>query len=366
MKFKYIISISLAVILSLGSLMWVNQTEGKELNTDFKIETIAGDEDILRNFELSAITKSNQNKFSKVIFDGEKFSIEETIYDERYQLDGDQLANRELYRHMYYPTKFETDNYMITTEFDYSYTFSNTDPSARIAVKNKETGEIHTENPVFQEISRSEWVMDVYVTENEGNLYYILTTENARVIIYLFNPDTLEFQYEFEHQFDGESFGNFATANQFLYFIPYVDGTSDEIDVHSLNLATREAEKQVVPFDRDSWISGIFGGGNHILLETDTGFYLYDENKGSLIELEAPSFMETVNSTDGFSYFWSNHSIEGNYAIINYESENESGLNRQQFIAIYDLEAQKIIYEGQISLRNDQGLVTSFSVSLAQ
>ncbi len=367
MKLKYVISMGIASVLSLGSLGWMARTEAQQLNTDFQIETISGDANILREFELSAVTRANRNEFSKVTFDGEEFSIEETIFDERHWLDGDQLANRELYRHMHWPSKFETDDFIITTEFDFSFTHSDIDPSARIAVKNRGTGEIQTGQLIFNEVSHSEWVTGTHVVESEDNFYYIVTTEamnsgSSRAIIYSFNPETLGHQFEFEHQFDNDDWGHLAVTNQFIYFIPSPSEFSEEIELQRVHIETREAETKMISLD--SWAWNVYGGNDFFVIETDTGFYLFDEQQEELVKLGDTSLRETAESArDGLTI---NSSVIGNYFIVNYETFNSSGLNREQYVAIFDAGTQELIFEGRIPLRNDQGLLTSFSVQLAE
>lgn len=363
MKFYHVISLSTAGLLSLGALGFMAQTKHVEFNQDFRMETLTGNVSALNGVVLENIAKVNQTSYAQVTLNGEHATVTPTVYDAYHGVTEEQLENRELYRNVHSPVTFENDDYLITVEFDYQFPYSSSVPTARVAVKNKHTNKITVENPVLNEFSAQEYSNSEYITESNGTYYYVLTTfgrnnNNSRALVYTFNPDTLKFEFKFEAPFD--SYGS-ACLDNFLYTVASPsDSNQTESEFISLNLETEELTTQ--PLGKQLYADSILKLNDDIFIVSESKLYQYNPSVSPLLnELPSPSFIEKLETYD---YYYVNQTLATNNLIyLTYQTYNQGSIH--QFISVVDPTTQKVVYEGQINIRSDQGLSNTYKLKLS-
>lgn len=359
MKLKYIISFGIVCLLSLMGVFISLQTDAQELNRDFNIETLYGNEDILDELEISAVIREGRKDFSKVTFTSNGAEIEPTIYDEHHGLGERELENRELYRGAAWVSKLETDDFIITHNFDHMYIWnSSSDPSARLAVLNKETGKIEALTHVFDEVlpHMQVWSSSAFLIESNGVFRYVLVTENNEFLVYLFDPAAMTLTFEFSDTIEtsGNGWVSWGATDHGILMMEQ-DDNGNNTGFYTLDFETREFKAislEKIDFEISLW--NMWSTGSKILFEDweTNGINILDIETGEATQLEAPSF-----ATELTNDMWATHSVVGNnkYFVLNFNVESMTP--QTQFIAIYDLESLEKVYEGSIRLRRDQGLL---------
>ena len=84
MKLYHMIALTSASLLSLGALGFISHQNSTSYSTDYRLETLVGDIEVLNEIKLEGITKVDQNNYSKVTITGEKVEVTPTQYDPRY------------------------------------------------------------------------------------------------------------------------------------------------------------------------------------------------------------------------------------------------------------------------------------------
>jgi|GEM_PF-2936028 len=372
MKLKYGISFRISCFLSIISVFFANLTQAVELNQDFNIETLSGDVRIIDELGLSAVIQNGRNDYSIVTLTATGAKIEPTIYDDDYGLDGRQLEHRELYRHAPWASVLETEDYMISYEFDHTYNWnSRFDPSTRIAVLNKNSGDTQVLNHTFTDIPRYiEIYWDTYLVKKEETFYYVLMTNTFDLLVYTFNPETLTLNLDYRNSLSDSisahpnSWFDLHASEEFIYI------RSEGIEIYEFNPATQSIEPITIKLSEDKSIADDnmfainFGSTwfyeDQIIFEGQdqyyepTGIYhIVNRDSGNFSELEQPSFAKLLEDE------WpiENHTVLGNHFVLNYQVTSMTP--ETQFIAVYDLETHELIYEGSLKLRKDQGLLTN-------
>jgi len=359
MNLKYVMSIGIVCIISLGSLFFFQGTSTQDLNRDFKIETLRGDASVLDDFSFSAIIQESPTNFSRVTLTSDGASIESILYDYRHGFDERQLENRELFRGASWAEIIETDHFTFSHRFDSSYVWNTRhEPTARIAILNHETGNVDVFNPLFPEINPTIPIWWTFLIEDNGTFYYVLPTETNELFVYQIHPESLTFEFLFQkdlsslnrqdawinwREFDGslyaEVFNSMGTTSDVFFFNvqnQQLEELNSEIDFfNNWVFGRRNQEFYFTHFPENTNLPTL----NRINLETD-----------EVTELPVATFTEDLEGM-GFQNF----SIVDDYLIGIYHEQSMRPM--AQFIVIYDLNTLEIIYEGRINLRLDQGLL---------
>lgn len=357
MKLYHMIGLTTASLISLGTLAFMTNVKQVELNQDFKIESISGNSSELDGALLKGIIKTDQSNYSNVILGGDTFTITPTTYDFLYGIGEDKLANKELYRHAPWAKTFENDDYMITSQFDTSFPYSNNVATSHLAVKNKKTGQTLVDNIMLKEFSSQEGRSDEYITNYNGTYYYILTTygrstTGSRILVYTFNPDTLSTTFKFELPIEYTSTAE--TDGQMLYMTTY-SNDSNNLQLLSLNLETEEM--QTTNLETDIYVDHLVMENDKLFLISDSGIFIYNNSTESL-ETINPSFIDELST---MNYFWIEQSLaHENKVYILYTGYQEN--NSIQYLAVVDSNSSKIVFEGKIPVRKDQGLIESYTL----
>jgi len=355
MKLKYLVSFGIVCALSLMSVFFFLGGNTQDLNRNFSIETIFGDQRILDEIAFSATIKEGGNNFTKVTLSSEEPQFEPTVYDLYHGLDDRQLEHRELYRDAIWASIIEKEHYTFSILFNNEYIWnSRYTPSVRIAVLDHNTGEVNVLNHDFFEINPGMQVYgwDPHILEQNGEFYYVLPTQDNEILVYRLNvePLTLEFMFmeevsigrQQDNWIDWFSIGNelyaavFENEGSLTYLFDFEARALEEVDLKDdyLFQATVTRGTQIVLYDYDydnSW----------------TTFEVLDTETEILTELETPSFRQEIAEHDS----WFNPFVLENYLVIEYR------MPQAQYFAIYDLDTLELIYEGRINLRKDQGLM---------
>ncbi len=361
MKLYHIIGLSTAGLLSLGGLGFIAQSEATEYNIDYRLETLNGDVTALNGVQFVNTAKTGSNSFSKVTLIGEKANTTPTTYDMLHGVGEDVLENRELYRNLPWPEKFEDDKYLITANFNYSYNYTGTEPVLRIRVKNKETGTINIQEPSLKEISYGDNMMREFLTEVDGTYYYLISLFNHQsgtsdtLLTYQFNPETLAFNFEHKQDIDWSS----IIIKDGLIYTP---NETNELIV--TNIATGESKTYTLDGHPEySYINDIIKKDDQLFLLFNDGLYEATlseaTNTATLTPTESPKFFESL-LTD-FEYYTPSSMTEHNdYIYTMYDAyKNHTGY---QYISVTDTATDQIVYEGKIMLRSDQGLIGNYQL----
>lgn len=363
MKLYHIIGLSTAGLLSLGALGLMAQTEATTYNTDFRLETLNGNVTALNGIQLENITKTGHNQFSKVIITGENASLTPTKYDTFHGVGEDILENRELYRNLSWPETLENDDYLMTANFNYSYFYTNTEPVLRIRSKNKDTGQINIQEVSPDKMLYGENIMSEFLTENNGKYYYVAKVydqrgnKNDRIIAYEIDPDTLKLSLKYEEELSGWS--SMYVHNGVIYRNP-----DESNNLIITTLATNETKTYKMN-----------GAPEYVYIEdiatvNDELFFLIDSvimkasfdddnQEINLTPTQTPSFIES--STNEFESVYPLSLSENNDLVYTmYESYNIN--SSIQYLTVLDPSTDKIIYEGKITIRPDQGLVNHYKL----
>ena len=356
MKLYHIIALTSASLLSLGALGLISHQDSTSYSTDYRLETLVGDIEVLNEIKLEGITKVDQNNYSKVTITGEKVEVTPTQYDPRYLVGEDVLENRELYRNMVWAQRLETDQLLLTAQFNSSYFYNHTNPVLFIRSKNKETNQINTQEVILDSVKYGENIMSEFLAEHNGNFYYIATVygydgnTNERILTYEINPDTLALTLKNEEEMPDWS--SITIHDGFIYRLPY-----ESSQLTATNIETNE--------QKTYQINGIneYASIYHMATVEDELFFLVDysglmkatfDDQNQIIELtpmQTPTFMND---------FLSAEEVIVNNGLI-YTIYQEYQINhRSQYISVLDPKANQTVYEGKINIQPNQVLVSSY------
>ena len=363
MKLYHIIGLSTASLLSLGALGLMAQTEATPYNTDFRLETLSGNVTALNGIQLENITKTGPNQFSKVIITGENASLTPTKYDTFHGVGEDVLENRELYRHLTWPQTLENDNYLITANFNYSYLYTNTEPVLRIRSKNKDTGQINIQEVSLDQLLYGENIMTEFLTENNGKYYYIAKVydqrgnKNDRILTYEIDPTTLKLSLKYEEELS--EWSSMYVHNGVIYRNP---NESNHLMITTLETNETKTYK-MNGVDEYVYIENITTVNNELFFLIDSvimkASFNDDNQEINLTPTQTPSFIES--STNEFESIYPQSLTENNDLVYTmYESYNTN--SSTQYLSVLDPSTDKIIYEGKIMIRPDQGLVNNYQL----
>ena len=362
MKLKYVISFGVICLVSLVSVLVSIRPEAQELNREFTIATLYGDEGIVDELAFSAIIREGRNRFTRVTLATDGPQFEPTIFDRTHWLGEAELENRELYRHSGWGRRvFETADFKFVYEFDSSFAWRwNVDASARIARLDKGTGEVNVLNHTFAEIESHMHIWNSFLVESGGGFYYVLPVENQRLdfFVYSLDVEAMVLTFAFRGSVNDsqmDRWGNwFATEHGVYVHMSNVESG----ELYTIDFEARESRIVDSDFEFLGWP---FASRGHQMIFENHVFDEETENwatvkkvanmeTGATAYLE-PSFLDLVHGS--VSGFTNRHSVTQNYLVLNFTLDAPL----RQFIAIYDLDALELLYEGEIRLRHDQGLI---------
>ena len=362
MKLYHIIGLSTAALLSLGALGLMTQTESIEYNTDYRIETLSGDISYLDNIQLENIAKTGTNTFSKVTLTNQKTTLKPTQYDLYHGVGEEVLDNRELYRNLTWPATLETDQYLITANFNLSYYYTNTDPILRIRSKDKQINTINNQEFMLENFEYGDNVLQEYLTEINGNYYYLVhffnnqAYTNEGIIIYQFNPQTLQMNYKSKQTFDSAS----VTINdEFIYILSHESNQLNITNIKSNQTTTYTIEG----LSEYPYLETAINVKNKLLLMVNSDLYQVElnneTNQATASLVTPPNFIQLLR--DEYDYYYPYSIVETNGLIyqLYYARKNNTDY---QYLSVMNPSTNEFIYEGRIILRSDQGLVNNYQL----
>ena len=362
MKLYHIIGLGSAALLSLGALGLMNQVEPVEYNTDYRIETLSGDISYLDNIQLENIAKTGTNSFSKVTLTNQKATLTPTQYDLYHGVGEEVLENRELYRNLTWPATLETDQYLITANFNLSYYYTNTEPVLRIRLKDKQTNTINSQEFILENFEYGDNVLQEYLTEIKGNYYYLVhffnnqAYTNEGIIIYQFDPQTLQMKYKSKQTFDSAS----VTINDEIIYI------LSQNNLMTINIESNQTSTYTIEgLSEYPYLETAINVKNNLLLMINSDLYQVElnneTNQATTSLLNQPNFIQLLR--DEYDYYYPYNIVETNGLIyqLYYARKNNADY---QYLSVMNPSTNEFIYEGKIILRADQGLIDYYQLKI--
>lgn len=149
--------------------------------------------------------------------------------------------------------------------------------------------------------------------------------------------------------------------DNFLYTVSSPSDTNQtESELISLNLETEEMNTQ--PLGKELHADLILKLNDDIFIVSESKLYQYNpSNSPLLIEMPSPSFIKKFETYD---YYYLNQTLVTNNLIyLTYEAYNQESID--QFLSVVDPATKKVVYEGQINIRSDQGLSNTYKLKLS-
>ncbi len=357
MKLYHIIGLSTAGLLSLGALGVIAHKDSTSYNTDYRLETLTGDINVLNGMKLEGVTKVDQQSYSKVMISGEKIEVTPTKYDSLYHVGEEVLENRELYRNLFWPQQLETDKLLMTASFNSSYFYTNTEPVLSIRSKNKETGKTNIQEAFLENLKYGENIMSEFLTEHNGILYYIATAygydgnTNERILTYEIDPDSLSLKFKNEE--DMTEWSSITIHDGFIYRLPY---ESNHLIVTNIETNETKTYKTTgLPEYASIYNIAKVDGETFFLIDSNLMEATFDDENQTvhLTPTQTPSFTSEFLSAE-------NLMVNNNFIYTLYQDYKNSSIS--QYVSVLDPKTDKIVYEGKINIRSDQGLVSSYQL----
>lgn len=358
MKYKYIMVLLITSFISLSFVFLLIREGAQTLNTNFILDTIRGDELVLNNFEISSTIRLKEDVYYRVALNEEGTSSE--------RLNNE--IDKKLMRGIFQPTIWETEEHLIVSSFDSKRNIY------KINIKNKETQQVVRLEHDFSDIKNIQQFQLVKTQEKKYIIIQHLTENNglSDFLISIFSLDFESFviEKEFTYNFESPEYSNMLVASQFelidqtLYLLTGSDELGNRYFI-SLNLETREEDYVFINFNP----SAVFlsaGESSYLFLRSfDRVYYVFNTATSEWDELEQPSFLKYIDTVE--SQVYAQATSFKDYGITTYAIRNQNNVvPYKQFIAIYDLQTLDIIYEGQITIESNQGIISDFELSIKE
>lgn len=405
MKKTFTITFMTLATVSVVALLMMRNNQ-IELNDDFSIETVYGDERIINEIlEVSAI-RSTGRGFQRVVLTSGTPEITDTNFDPLRHIDERQLEHRAFYRGTH---RWQRENPLTTQNFHIMIT-DNWPNATTINVLDLRTGAVvRAEDTTNRHAFGSShwWGAPQRFIEHDGDLYIVVTADNEpRARFYTINWSSASIIYRFSIEDTSENPGTWLQTANNLYF--YENGAwiehhansgwwSEHIEVPSettggfdpetgidtltasgrrltrLNLDTKTFEERPSPVgvsEENPWNS-VFLGDYFIteqILSCDNpadewnpagwcGFW----DGISLINLETGhrhaflnDLFDELNENNWGGSHGTRFSVIGDYLI-----ENSTINETLQVLRVFDLNTMELVYRGHIQLETGRGLLTN-------
>jgi len=405
MKKTFTITFMTLATVSVVALLMMRNNQ-IELNNDFSIETVYGDERIINEIlEISAIRNTGRG-FQRIVLTAGTPEITDTNFDPLRHLDERQLEHREFYRGTH---RWQRENPHTTQNF-HIMIIDNWPNATTINVLDLRTGAVvRAENTTNRHAFGSMywWGASQRFIEHDGDLYIVVTADNEpRARFYTIDWSSASIIYRFSIEDTSENPGTWLQTANNLYFyengawIEHHDANfwwSEHIEVPSevtggfdpetgidtltasgrrltrLNLDTKTFEERPSPV----------GLPEHIWWNTSWGDYLITEqilncdnpadewnpagwcgtwDGISLINLEAGhryvffnNLFDELNENDWGGSHGTRINVIGDYLV------ESSTINEiLQVLRVFDLTTMELVYRGHIRLETGRGLLTDF------
>ena len=396
MKKLFTMTFVLLATISVVALLLM-RNRAVELNDNFGIETIYGDERIIDEIlEISAIRNTGRG-FQRVVLTSGAPAITDTNFDPVNHLDERQLEHRAFYRgtHRWQRNNpITTDNFQImTTEnWPHGWTINVLNLSTGAVVRVDDTTNRHAFG------SHSWWGSPQRFIEHDGELYVVIISENeARARFYTLNWANASVVYRFSINETTENPGTWLQTANHLYFYEKGGWVHEQLNQHSwsgffeavesaatggfdvetgsdtmtasgrrlarFNLDTRTFEERPSPIGVPEWVRAsflswgdyaIFSGiqpcaeDHHVFLE---GLTVVNLEQGHRYVFPNNLFAEYNDNPMGG---WMNDQhVIGDYLV------DSTTINDQlQIIRVFDLNTMELVYYGQFRLERNRGLLT--------
>lgn len=365
MKLYHIIGLGTAGLLSLTALGFMAPKDQVEKNVEYKIETLAGDANLLADLQFESIAKTGPNQYSKIILTTEGAKLTKTKYDPLRGADEKVLNNRDLFRELGWATKLETKDYIVLVDFNSSYIYTNQDPVLRLRSKNLKTNEIVKSELQLSDLNYGESTLDEYLTEYEGDYYYITRTYDQvgnnpyKLLIYQLNPQTLELTLKVKEEFKNETYPSIFLLDGMMY---EGDTANGQLNVRSLknNESTVYTLSNVTEND---YIDGLikinqdyFFSMNNTLVK---GLVNEDTKTIELVETVQPDFLNTLNEKYDANYI---KSLVSHNELIYVTYIGYKNTATADFIAVINPTTNEVVYEGKLDTSLTQGLMEKYQL----
>ncbi len=365
MKLYHMIGLGTAGLLSLTALGFMAPKSEVPENVEYKIETLSGDANLLADLQFEAIAKTGPNQYSKVVLTHDGAQLTKTKYDPLRGAGEQVLNNRDLFRHLGWATKLETTDYIVLADFNSSYLYTNEEPLLRLHSKELSTGEVLKKDIILKELNYGESTLDEYLTEYEGDYYYItrvysqLADKNNKLLIYQLNPQTLELTLKFEEEFSATNYPAILVEGGKMYEVDLSLGQlkvrnlkTNESTVYSLSYKDENASiNELVPLNNDYFFN---------LADTLVKGMVNEESKSiELVEMVQPKFLATLNEKYDLSYIKSMVSHDDLLYVTYVGRKNTSSA---EFIAIINPKTNEVVYEGKLDTSLTQGLAEDYKL----
>lgn len=365
MKLYHIIGLGTVGLLSLTALGFMAPKDQVEKNVEYKIETLAGDANLLADLQFESIAKTGPNQYSKIILTTEGAKLTKTKYDPLRGADEKVLNNRDLFRELGWATKLETKDYIVLVDFNSSYLYTNQDPVLRLRSKNLKTNEIVKSELQLSDLNYGESTLDEYLTEYEGDYYYITRTYDQvgnnpyKLLIYQLNPQTLELTLKVKEEFKNETYPSIFLLDGMMY---EGDTANGQLNVRSLknNESTVYTLSNVTEND---YIDGLikinqdyFFSMNNTLVK---GLVNEDTKTIELVETVQPDFLNTLNEKYDANYI---KSLVSHNELIYVTYIGYKNTATADFIAVINPTTNEVVYEGKLDTSLTQGLTEDYEL----
>ncbi|MGL4336207.1 MAG: hypothetical protein ACRCST_04875 [Turicibacter sp.] len=355
MKYYRSLIYTAASICSMSALIVLSQVDKVELNKEFKIESLSGNVLTLDGIGLENIIKTSQNTYEKVMISSEEVTFKPTKYDLLNRVGEEVLENREVYRGKYGPAIFESDQYLISSQFDSRFPYATKVPALNIVIKEKSNGNIIKLEPVLSDISTNEWVNDEMIEEVDGTLYIGIVTNNwntnkGKMLIYTLDLKTQKFEKHFE--FDA---GNINTAHMDSGKVLLSLYEDNDNQLVTIDLVSKEMNTYALKMES---VYGLYVSGGQLVMETPDGLIKYDLNKQDFVT-ESPSRPTRLDDVKGYSYLNQLMVVENKAMALYYVND---GPENYQLLHVFDVNTGETLFEGKLAIRQDQGLVSDYKM----
>ena len=205
--------------------------------------------------------------------------------------------------------------------------------------------------------------MTEFLTENNGKYYYIAKVydqrgnKNDRILTYEIDPATLKLSLKYEEELS--EWSSMYVHNGVIYRNP---NESNHLMITTLETNETKTYK-MNGVDEYVYIENITTVNNELFFLIDSvimkASFNDDNQEINLTPTQTPSFIES--STNEFESIYPQSLTENNDLVYTmYESYNTN--SSTQYLSVLDPSTDKIIYEGKIMIRPDQGLVNNYQL----
>jgi hypothetical protein len=363
MKLKYTsIILALALVSMVSLFLLIPSASTFEINRDFQFETLYGDPAVADEIALTRMIRTAPNQFAEVRWSAGTFSIEETIFDQRHQLSGRQLENRELYRGMTWAHEAENNEIFARVHFDDSYFWRNNDPEMIIAVLDKKTGDVRRETIAMPEIPQFTQFWSSGFTIGSGGSGYLLVRGERQFMVFSVDFDNMTSELILDYSFAQNLWIEPILSGDYLYLVDQTNPSENSVDKPTtrINLSTLAEDEVIMPHFIWSLNSAQHSAsnleGNILYFDMENRTWIFDTETNEAIMLPQSEFTTTDNTNwvNASSVLMTDHHLAVTYTI---SSQNTS---MSHIIVMYNRQTLAIEFIGSQPTRRDHGFVNQW------